>query len=202
MPEHFPNTPMGSLPPKVPGKHRWTAIASYSLSDVEAATAVQGKEPVLLDAAHLFCPVEVGCLDCQERYQDVADKLCPAGDDWSESHPLDVLTPLPDTLDDQALIAGVDLVGRSGATDFEVGYLHDDVPLEKADWYAHAKYRGARITVEHFRGPVQAVEALARKVLHGGQCTHCHRTIRLGGHGNNKVCRWQREGAKWLRGCE
>jgi len=42
-------------------------------------------------------------------------------------------------LDEDALIAAADLVGRTGATGFEIGYLHDDVPAEKAGWYAHAQ---------------------------------------------------------------
>lgn len=60
--------------------------------------------------------------------------------------------------DEDALIAGVDLVGRTGATDFEVGYLHDDVPVAEAGWYAKAQYRGARLTAEDHPGPVEAVE--------------------------------------------
>lgn len=107
---------------------------------------------------------------------------------------------MPD-LDQDALDAGVDLVGRTGATGFEVGYLHDDVPIGEAGWYAHAKYRGARITTEHHRGPVEAVEALARQLLHGGMCTHCGKRISLQGN-SGKACRWTRDGAKWVRGCE
>lgn len=47
-------------------------------------------------------------------------------------------------LDDDALLATADLVGRSGATGLEVGYLHDDVPAELASWWATAHYQGAR----------------------------------------------------------
>lgn len=102
-------------------------------------------------------------------------------------------------LDEDALLAAIDLVGRTGATDFEVGYLNDDVPIEKADWWARAQYRGARIQVEHYKGPAEASEALARRLFADAICTHCGALIRLSG---NKVgCRWRRAGARWERGC-
>ncbi len=193
----FPNKPGGALPEKEEGRHRWIAIASYTLTDEEAKGAHVGTD-ILLDANHLFTPVEVGCLDCEGRYKEVIDQPCPAGDDWSD------LEPPPDepAVDEDALLAAVDLVGRSGGTDFEVGYLHDNVPVEKAAWYAHAQYRGARITAENHPGPVEAAEALARQVLKGAQCTHCKRTVSLGGTGTKVICRWRREGRKWIRGCE
>lgn len=110
------------------------------------------------------------------------------------------------TLDEDALLAAVELVGRSGATDFEVGYLDDNVPADEARWWAKAQYRGARLQVENHRGPAEAAEALARRVLQGGQCTHCGGRIHLGGapralrrHG--RVCAWKREGRRWERGC-
>lgn len=127
----------------------------------------------------------------------------------------------PRPLDDAA-IAAVDLVGRSGATDFTWGYLHDDVPSEEAGWYAHAQYRGARITVEDQPGPVEAMEALARKVLTGGKCTGCGRLVALSDAGavayerSHLVdgsewtieqaraagqCRWRRVGKRWEMGC-
>jgi hypothetical protein len=34
------------------------------------------------------------------------------------------------------------MAGRAGAREFEIGYLHDDVPLEDAGWYAHVQYQG------------------------------------------------------------
>ena len=104
-------------------------------------------------------------------------------------------------MDEDAMFAAVDLIGRAGATGAEFGYLHDDVPVEQADWYAYAQYRGARITVEHHRGPVEALEALARRLLTGGTCTHCGRPIALRGS-SCRTCRWSRQGAKWVRGCE
>lgn len=126
-------------------------------------------------------------------------------------------------MDDDALIAGVDLVGRSGARSIEIGYLHDDVPAEEADWWASANYRGTKLQVEHAPSPVAAVEALALRVLAGGMCNHCKKLVALQDDGAfawmeahllNGVrwnvedaaragqCRWRREGRRWVRGCE
>lgn len=106
------------------------------------------------------------------------------------------------TYDEDALVAGVDLVGRTGATDFEVGYLHDDVPVAEAGWYAKAQYRGARLTAEDHPGPVEAVEALARRLLKGALCK-CRRRVTLAGsQGDGSKCRWTRVGRRWTSECE
>lgn len=106
---------------------------------------------------------------------------------------------------DQArLRAAVDLVGRTGATSFEVGYLHDDVPVELAGWWAHAQYRGRRITVDDQPGPIDAAEALAVRLMTGAMCAHCKQPVLMddlpiaGPNG----CRWWRSGAAWVRGCD
>lgn len=128
-------------------------------------------------------------------------------------------------LDEDALVAAVDLVGRAGAQGFEVGFLHDDVPSAEAAWWAHAQYRGARLAVENQIGPVEAAEALAHRILDGGMCTHCGGLITLTGVGamfypnavspipgmaplteeqarSRPQCRWIRQGPKWMRGCD
>jgi len=123
--------------------------------------------------------------------------------------------------DEDALMAAVDLVGRTGATAFEIGYLNDDVPPEEAGWYAHAQYRGARITAES-SGPVEAAEALAMRLLAGGKCTNCSGLIALSPAGAvvypsatltdgtkwtakqakaARQCLWTRTGRTWQRGC-
>ncbi len=127
------------------------------------------------------------------------------------------------SLDQDAVVAAVDLVGRAGARNFEVGYLHDDVLTEEAGWYAHAQYRGARITEEDHRGPVEACEALARRLLTGAKCQHCGGLVALSDSGAVAYddvtmadgskwtadeaaaagqCRWRRMGDRWVRGCE
>ena len=106
--------------------------------------------------------------------------------------------PTNPMFDQDALTAGVSLIGRSGARNVEIGYLHDDVPIEEADWYAVATFRGAKVIAEKKSGPVEAVEALARQVLDGAMCRRCGKQIRLS---DGDGCRWTREGPEWVPGC-
>lgn len=135
----------------------------------------------------------------------------------------------PVQLDEDAMIAAFDMIGRTGARNVEFGYLHDDVPVHLADWYAHAQYQGSRIIVEHHVGPLEAVEALARRLLTGGRCTHCGGLVALSDTGAVAYvsdvpgatgsfvdgttwtaaqaraagqCRYRRVGNRWVRGCE
>ena len=122
----------------------------------------------------------------------------------------------------EQVIAAADLVGRTGARGFEVGYLHDGVPSEDAGWYAHAQYRGARVTAENHSSPGAAAEALAVKLLTGARCS-CGRLVALDDGGAFAFrrpvmadgttwnladaiaagqCRWTRRGARWGRECE
>jgi hypothetical protein len=105
-------------------------------------------------------------------------------------------------IDEDALVAAADLVGRTGATAMEVGHVHDGVPAGEGGWYAHAQYRGARIIAENHRGPVEAMEALTRRLMSGGKCTHCGRTITLSSISVGRRCKWSRHGRAWRRGCE
>src|SRR5258706_845767 len=123
-------------------------------------------------------------------------------------------------LDEDAVLACADLVGRTGATEFQIGYLHDEPPQQ---WYAHAQYRGTRITEENHAGPSEAADALCRRLLTGARCAHCGGLVALSGAGavayGNPVmadgstwsaaeaaaagqCRWHRMGPKWVMGCE
>jgi len=54
-------------------------------------------------------------------------------------------------IDEDRLTAAVDAVARTGATQFELGYLEDDVPVEEARWWASARYQGVRIQVRRRR---------------------------------------------------
>lgn len=126
-------------------------------------------------------------------------------------------------IDQDALVAAIDLVGRAGAGQFQVGYLHDDVPVAAADWYAHAQYKGRRIIVEHHVGPVEAAEALAVRILTGAKCAGCQSLVALNDDGAFACddaemadgtrwtaeeaaaagqCRWRRVGRRWVRGCD
>ncbi len=123
--------------------------------------------------------------------------------------------------DKEALMAATELVGRTGAREFTLGYVHDDVPVDQAAWYAFASYRGARITEENHAGPVQAAEALARRLLTGAKCK-CGKLVALSGDGavafrnprmsdgsefpveearRAGLCRWKREGEHWVSAC-
>lgn len=124
---------------------------------------------------------------------------------------------------DDRLIAAVDVIGRSGAKNFEVGYLHDDVPAAEADWWASCRYAGTIIMVEHQGDPWTAAEELAVKVLTGGQCQGCGSLVALTDEGgfaffhatlldgrswdavdaaDAGLCRWQRIGKRWERECD
>ena len=123
-------------------------------------------------------------------------------------------------LDEDALKAAADLVGRTGARSFEIGYLNDEPPHR---WYAHAQYKGARITAEDHPGPVEAAEGLARRLLTGAKCTGCGGLVALSDDGafiyasaaltdgtkwdaatarRVHQCRWTRVGARWEMGCK
>lgn len=120
------------------------------------------------------------------------------------------------------VIAAADLVGRTGARSFAIGYLHDDVPVEEAGWYAHAQYRGARISADDHRSPGDAAEALAIRLLTGARCK-CGKLVALVPGGafaftdpvmadgsrwsadqaeDAGQCLWRRYGKRWQQGCE
>jgi len=105
-------------------------------------------------------------------------------------------------IDDDAVKACADLVGRTGASQFQIGFVHDNVPVEEAGWYAHAQYRGARLTTtSDYRGPAEAADALSRRILHGGNCGCGKPTTLQDGRDVRKWCRWRREGDRWVSAC-
>lgn len=125
-------------------------------------------------------------------------------------------------IDDDVVIACADLVGRTGARNFQIGYLHDDVPAEEAAWYAHAQLRGARITADDHPGPTEAAQALAERLLKGAKCK-CGKLVTTSPDGGFAFfkshtvdgkrwdaedaakagqCRWRRIGRRWMPGCE
>jgi hypothetical protein len=121
----------------------------------------------------------------------------------------------------QRVVAAADLVARTGARQFDIGYLHDDVPADKAGWYAIAMYRGGRITTENHAHPADAAEALARRLLTGAKCK-CGKLVALDESGavafidpvmtdgtsfpigtaaRAGTCRWRRDGQRWVSAC-
>jgi hypothetical protein len=121
-----------------------------------------------------------------------------------------------------AVGACADLVGRTGATSFECGYLHEGVPVAEAGWYATAVFKGAKITAEDKASPAEACDALAARLLSGGQCQHCRKLVTLNAAGamardvtlidgrkwtaaeqaKAGLCHWMRTGTRWERGCK
>jgi hypothetical protein len=131
--------------------------------------------------------------------------------------------PASGTPDEDAVKACADLVGRTGAKSFECGYLHEDVPASEAGWYATAVYKGAKLTAEDKASPAEACDALAERLLTGGQCQHCKGLVSLADEGafayrkgvlatgqrwdagdaaKAGLCRWTRTGGRWERGCK
>ena len=129
-------------------------------------------------------------------------------------------------LDEDLLVACADLVGRCGASNFEIGWLNDPgepaYTKHGAQWYAHAQLRGARITAEDHPGPTEACDALCVRLLTGAKCK-CGKLVALSSAGAiayddvtmadgttwtrdeaKRVgqCRWVRDGKRWKRGCE
>lgn len=106
--------------------------------------------------------------------------------------------------EEDIIVATADLAGRSGARDFTVGHLHDGVPVEEAAWYAQVTYQGRRLFVEKQPGPVEACDALAKRLLEGGLCTHCGKTVTVSPFTSPLAdpCYWRRDGAEWKRGCQ
>lgn len=131
--------------------------------------------------------------------------------------------PPPGTPDADAVKACADLVGRTGAKSFECGYLNGNVPVAEAGWWAAAIFKGAKITVEDKASPAEACDALAARLLAGGQCQHCKGLVALTGGGafayreavlatgqrwdaedaaRAPQCRWARTAGRWERGCK
>lgn len=121
------------------------------------------------------------------------------------------MAPLPEDTDRDRLIAAYDVVGRCGLWDFEVGF--DDEKDEGARWYSGARFGDGRAVVVTERANAhEAAEALARKLVNGGRCTHCGRVATLWTQGpeddagvgqlnRSWICYWTREGRAWVRGC-
>jgi hypothetical protein len=103
------------------------------------------------------------------------------------------------TLENDDLVqACLDLAGRAGATGVEIGFVREDVPSEQAGWFAFAKYRGARISVEEQTSPATAALSLAHRILRGARC-RCGDMVSLSDR--QPGCRWRLEGARWQPGC-
>lgn len=78
------------------------------------------------------------------------------------------------------MVAGIEVLGRSGVTEVEIAY-DDDLPGPASVlWWCGGNWRGQRKFSEHFPYPAQAVEDLLGRVLNGGTCVKCGKTTVLG----------------------
>jgi len=105
-----------------------------------------------------------------------------------------------------AVVACADLVNRAGGTEFEIGWTCPHTPDEedghncdRVSWWAHARWKGTRLTAENHPDPMAAAAALAVRVLDGGRC-RCGRIVALqpGAPG----CVWRLVGQRWEPGCD
>lgn len=110
------------------------------------------------------------------------------------------------SVNEDAVIACVDLIGRAGATGWELGWTCPHVPFEPDDhncpdvtWHAHAQYKGARIMTAEHRSPSIAALALAERLLAGAMC-RCRRPVTLSD--GRPGCRWRLVGPRWEPGCD
>lgn len=103
-------------------------------------------------------------------------------------------------MNDDVVIACADLVNRTGASGFEIGHVHEDVPVEDAGWYAHATFQGARVQVQDHRSPTAAALALGERLLQDASC-RCGRKVTLS-DSQPRRCRWRLMGAHWEPGCD
>lgn len=74
------------------------------------------------------------------------------------------------------LKAGVDLIGRTGATSFQIRFQDDEEPVV---WIAVAEHRlkgqETHYEVDASVDPVHAVVRLCERLVDGGLCNHCGR---------------------------
>ena len=68
-------TAYGSLEDKRPGRHRFVAIATFSLSHESALEASKPGNSVMLDQENLLF-VDIGCIDCEEPYSPELRNFC------------------------------------------------------------------------------------------------------------------------------
>ena len=107
---------------------------------------------------------------------------------------------------EDAVVACADLVGRAGASGFEMGWTCPHVPDGPDDhncpdvtWHAHAQYQGARIMTDEHQSPSTAALALAQRLLDGAKC-RCREPVTLSDA--QPGCRWQLVGKRWEPGCD
>lgn len=121
--------------------------------------------------------------------------LEPERIDASEVHPavqslLGARGPNGEKLDTMAVLAVAELIGRTGAREYELG------TTGSTHWYASCKVMGQRVEAVADT-PDAAAGALARKVVHGGKCVTCQRVITFDEAGIHAVDKTLPDGTTW-----
>lgn len=105
---------------------------------------------------------------------------------------------------DDRMTAAVDLIGRTGAAEFQLRYSDDEQPVI---WMAAARWKD-RWEAAGAMSPQRAVFRLAETAIDGGTCQHCGRPSGFEPSGDpmpldNLVCWYQYDpGArKFAKGC-
>lgn len=81
----------------------------------------------------------------------------------------------PSEFDDPQMMAAIDLIGRTGASNFQIRYSDDEMPVV---WIAVAEFKskeGSGYQVASAFAADAAIYALCDQLLDGGRCTHCHK---------------------------
>lgn len=82
---------------------------------------------------------------------------------------------------DPRAMAGVDMIRRTGATQFQIRFSDDEEPVV---WIANASYDrpnpftgrpGTRWETASGMDPTTAIMRLCEQLMDGGECQHCHR---------------------------
>lgn len=109
------------------------------------------------------------------------------------------------SVEDKRFVAAVDLIGRTGADEFQIRYCKEEKPVI---WMAAARWMNIWDTAAAM-DPLRAVFRLCDTVIDGGSCTHCKRPSGFSPDIDELpldklVCwyQWDPELATFRRGCE
>lgn len=85
------------------------------------------------------------------------------------------MTPPPPDLSDK-MKAGIELIRRSGAKEFQMRFSDDEKPIV---WMVLAGYGDGRYEVDAAFDPERAALRLCERLVDGGRCAHCGRPTGL-----------------------
>lgn len=113
-----------------------------------------------------------------------------------------------DPTQDPRFLAGVQLLQRTGAQTFRIGYS-DEADGPPVVWYAVGQWPGNKAEAAASLDPLDAVMRLCEQVVDGGRCAHCHQpTIFVADSDTDLledmgcVYAWDPELSTFRRGCE